>query len=479
MRLDTNGFGTGHTERATVCVIGSGPAGMSLAQALVSDGIDVILIEAGGEGWDNMSQDLFEADVVGDEYFDLTTARLRMLGGSSGHWGGISRPIAQATYAEETSNGVPGWPISYADLAPYEAGTNDILEVPGDFQDDELGPGIWRQDFQQSPPVLFGDKYLDLIDTSPRLRVALNSALVDLESDGSRITAATVLSDESRPWRIEADYFALCAGGIENSRLLRWINARQGEAIVANHDLIGRYWMEHLHSQPMHGLITDPQIQGFLAEGRTFLGLAPLNDTGAPTGANFEIGFMRNPDTYSMLESILCVAPRLGNSMIRAFRRNLVCGAFMIAHSEQLPHAENRITLSETDVDRIGIPRTVLHWRRMPQDHALLINGAERLAENFADADLGRLLMMDWTQRRRASIPTEPRTGAWHHMGGTRMSTSPEHGIVDADCRVHDQDNLYIGGSSVFSTGGHANPTYTIVQLALRLADHLSARLQG
>ena len=64
-----------------------------------------------------------------------------------------------------------------------------------------------------------------------------------------------------------------------------------------------------------------------------------------------------------------------------------------------------------------------------------------------------------------------------HHMGTTRMADDPRHGVVDRDCRVHGIANFYIGGSSVFATGGHANPTYTIVQLALRLGDQLARQL--
>jgi choline dehydrogenase-like flavoprotein len=69
--------------------------------------------------------------------------------------------------------------------------------------------------------------------------------------------------------------------------------------------------------------------------------------------------------------------------------------------------------------------------------------------------------------------------GGMHHMGTTRMADDPRHGVVDRDCRVHGLDNLFVGGSSVFATPGHANPTYTIVQLALRLADHLVGRLRS
>jgi choline dehydrogenase-like flavoprotein len=63
--------------------------------------------------------------------------------------------------------------------------------------------------------------------------------------------------------------------------------------------------------------------------------------------------------------------------------------------------------------------------------------------------------------------------GGHHHMGTTRMSDDPRTGVVDRDCRVHGMANLFIAGSSVFPTGGSANPTLTIVALALRMADHL------
>jgi choline dehydrogenase-like flavoprotein len=69
--------------------------------------------------------------------------------------------------------------------------------------------------------------------------------------------------------------------------------------------------------------------------------------------------------------------------------------------------------------------------------------------------------------------------GGPHHMGTMRMSADPQHGVVNEDCRVHSVENLYVAGSSVFTTGGYANPTFTLVALALRLADTLRDRLSG
>jgi choline dehydrogenase-like flavoprotein len=70
-------------------------------------------------------------------------------------------------------------------------------------------------------------------------------------------------------------------------------------------------------------------------------------------------------------------------------------------------------------------------------------------------------------------------TGGKHHMGTTRMHVDPKQGVVDPDCRVHGVGNLFIAGSSVFPTGGYANPTLTIVALAIRLADHLKSAFKA
>ena len=69
--------------------------------------------------------------------------------------------------------------------------------------------------------------------------------------------------------------------------------------------------------------------------------------------------------------------------------------------------------------------------------------------------------------------------GGKHHMGTTRMHADPKQGVVDPDCRIHGLANLYVAGSSVFPTVGYANPTFTVVALALRLADHLKVRLRA
>jgi choline dehydrogenase-like flavoprotein len=137
--------------------------------------------------------------------------------------------------------------------------------------------------------------------------------------------------------------------------------------------------------------------------------------------------------------------------------------------SEQAPDPQNRVLLS-TLRDAFGIPQTRLDWRVRPIDLAAITGWVEVLDRDLRKHSMGRVVgpPEDW---QRGII------GGPHHMGSTRMSADPRHGVVDAHCRVHSVANLYVAGSSVFATGGYANPTFALVTLALRLADTLRNRL--
>ena len=88
------------------------------------------------------------------------------------------------------------------------------------------------------------------------------------------------------------------------------------------------------------------------------------------------------------------------------------------------------------------------------------------------EIDGGRIQLDDWLIDQK-NYPTNDELAGYHHMGGTRMHENPKLGVVDKNCKVYGSYNLYMAGSSVFTTGGHNNPTLPIVQIALRLANHL------
>ena len=150
--------------------------------------------------------------------------------------------------------------------------------------------------------------------------------------------------------------------------------------------------------------------------------------------------------------------------------------------TEQPLHAESRVSLNE-QTDAFGLRRLTLDWRIDDGYFASLREATVGLGGVVAEEGVGRLRVRPWLLASRPEMPTLADNvgdlSGYHHMGTTRMAADPARGVVDADCRVHGTTNLYIGGSSVFPTGGFANPTYTIVQLSLRLGDHLGQALHS
>jgi choline dehydrogenase-like flavoprotein len=116
------------------------------------------------------------------------------------------------------------------------------------------------------------------------------------------------------------------------------------------------------------------------------------------------------------------------------------------------------------------MPKAALDWQLSASDRHAVRRSMEIVGAEFARAGLGRVQIL--FDEEGSEWPADL-AGGFHHMGTTRMSDDPTQGVVDRDCRVHGMSNLYVAGSSVFTTGGSSNPTMIIVALALRLADHL------
>jgi choline dehydrogenase-like flavoprotein len=147
----------------------------------------------------------------------------------------------------------------------------------------------------------------------------------------------------------------------------------------------------------------------------------------------------------------------------------------LYALSEPTPQSDSRVSLGE-DKDRLGQRRVRLDWRLIESDKRTVATLAQTLATEVARLGIGRVRIDDWLLDSGSGWSSDFEGGG-HHMGTTRMADDPTKGVVDADCRVHHVDNLFVGGSSVFPTCGSCNPTLTIVALSLRLADHLRPRL--
>jgi choline dehydrogenase-like flavoprotein len=165
----------------------------------------------------------------------------------------------------------------------------------------------------------------------------------------------------------------------------------------------------------------------------------------------------------------------------RARSRTGLRGLYLMVRAEQAPNPDSRVILSG-DRDALGVPKAALHWQLSRQDKETVSVLAETLGAEFSRVGLGTIEPSEWLDSDDAAWPVDPTVSkhpiaGYHHMGTTRMSDDPSRGVVDAQCRVHGYANLYVAGSSVFPTGGWANPTLTIIALAYRLADELDRRL--
>ncbi len=139
-------------------------------------------------------------------------------------------------------------------------------------------------------------------------------------------------------------------------------------------------------------------------------------------------------------------------------------------HLEEAPNQNNRITLDNSIKDSNGVPISNLYYKKSIDS----LVSAKTILKEFADIcrklDIGRVAI----QKNIDNLKNYDSLGVYHHIGGTRIGTDLKNSVVDYNLKVHNNKNLYVTGSSVFPTSGYTNPTFTIVQLSLRLGDHIS-----
>ena len=469
-----------------ICIIGSGPAGITLARRLGAKGLSVGLFEAGGLALTQDSQDLYKGTLAGQPYYQLDAARLRYFGGSSNHWGGWTRPLDAYDFDTNASNPLSGWPIAQKDVLPYAAEADEILNLPVDrtapdffpTDQDSFVPRFFR--FSR-PTTRFGEKYHDELQKSASIEVFVNANLIELKLDADKhaVSEAVFKSykrDDS--FSVKARVFALCLGGLENPRALLNMTSDIPTGLGNENDLVGRYFMEHLHAQIGRVVVRQP-LTWMLVYGPTQklmknkqilnFGLR-IGEFEQWNGGDFTGELKVEPACPVDFDTVLNAEMKGQKPACPA----LVGDAFIVAEQQLDPN--NRVRLTD-ERDRFGLRKMELDWHLSETDYRTMKTCATETGRLMAEYDVGRLKIVDWLMT--GATPTlDQLAGGNHHMGTTRMSDDPKTGVVDRNVKVHSLDNLYIGGSSVFSTSGHANPTYSITQLALRLGDHLIETLK-
>jgi hypothetical protein len=256
-------------------------------------------------------------------------------------------------------------------------------------------------------------------------------------------------------------------GGIENSRYLLWLQTKYGNSFISGECPIGQYWMEHPHFTLGQAIIDKRKVsERFYSISHQ----AQIDD--GIMNCGFRVEQLNDKFTKALIRDVLCLAPSLGQSLVSLANKKLVCGVRFRAAWEQSPAIRNHISL-DNKKDRFGIPKPVLNWTKSELDRKTLISSLARFNDWLLRIDGGRVQLESWILND-GDYPLDGELAGNHHMGGTRMHSSMEYGVVDENCKVYGSSNLYIAGSSIFTTGGHNNPTLPIVQFSLRLATHLA-----
>jgi choline dehydrogenase-like flavoprotein len=478
------------TLEADICIAGGGAAGMTLALDLRASGLSVILLESGGFRREAETQRLSDGRMTGLNTWSLRSMRIRALGGTTGIWEGWCLPLT--AHDLEVRDYVPnsGWPLGYADLVPWYRRACETLEI-GPFVWDAAprakamgkallptGARIEHRYYQFSPPTRFARVYGGALEKAENIRVIAHANVTDirLEDTRQRVESFTCRTLAQTEFHVRASRYVLALGGVENARVLLASRSQEPAGVANGHDVVGRYFMEHPHYYGSVGLVHRANLDiAFYnripsdlkrANGTSVrvigaIGLTP-EITRRERLLSFSATLQAAPENA---ETGALPAPQMQALVTRG------AGPYQAAQlslrAEQSPLPESRVTLTG-DLDPLGTPRVALDWRIAPEDDIRMRRALVILGRELGASGIARV----WIPGDASRFVWRPSPGG-HHMGTTRMGTDPAVSVVNADGRVHDLDNLFIAGSSVFPTGGDANPTLTIVALAHRLADTL------
>ena len=454
-----------------VIIFGSGPAGITTSLELEKKKIHSLIIEAGSETYNKTSQDFYRGKITGDHLTDISLSRLRQLGGTSGHWGGWSKPMENYSF--------DSWPIKAKDLEVYTDRTCKILGIKNQFNKSKLNNYFNQIQFQYSN-VRFAKKYKKHIKNSKYIHLVLNTQLSHFEGENKVVTNAVCIS-RNLTKKIQSKYFILSCGGIENSRLMLW--SKEKNKTLFNYKLpIGKYYMNHPYYSIGEGLIVyskyneyflnnnilnkpfiSCQQQIYFSADKNFLKKNNILNSGIYL--DFKVSWKYN----SLFKQIRCVAPKYFKKVYEKIKAKEVYEININTLQEQRPEEQNSISLSN-NFDPLNIPLSKIYWKRSRSEIKSAKIIAEELGGVFLDNDIGRIALNDYLYGETGEYDV---TTGNHQLGGTRMGYSQSDSVVDKNLKVHDVENLYINGSSVFRTGGHNHPTYTIIKLSLRLGDHL------
>jgi len=500
-------------------IIGSGAGGGTLANQLAQQGIDVVCLEAGRR--------LAPADIVNDEaamfpkftWLDEVIGEgdalpnfplwiCKTVGGTTMHWTAATPRLqahemrALSTYGEITGASLVDWPISLADLEPYYAraermmgvtGTNGIPMLPGNNNFKVLEAGgrkLGYTDIDTNRMAINPEPrdgrggclqlgfctsgcatqakwctlYTQIRDAeqTDHFELRPESMVMKILHEGDRVTAVQYLDTEGQMHEQKARFICVAGNAPGTARLLlNSASTHFPEGLANTSDQVGRNYMRHMLAAVvgiMPGevhIYKGPQVAGVIRDetrhdpARGFSGGFQMHTVGLSPGSLADL----------MLQG------KWGHEFTSVLEKYRNYATVMIM-GEDLPTADNRISLHPERRDQYGLPVPVVHYTNHPNNRAMLHYGLEQCNKLYRS--LGAEQVFDL----KDVFP------ATHNMGTARMGEDPATSVTNPWGQTHDIGNLFISDGSLFPTAGCENPTLTIVTLVLRQAEYIQQQMQ-
>lgn len=509
---------------ADVCILGTGAVGIALAMEFLNSSTQVLLVESGQTQFEAEVQQLYDSDVSGLPFPGVHEGRVRIHGGTTTKWAGQASRWDPFDFEARPWVAESGWPITRDDLMPYYQRAEQRMGLEPRNYDASDWPGHPSAAVSYDPACLkfcysqfaaqpnFAVRHREQFRSAENVRVLLHANAVSIATDAQsqQVDHIDLQSLAGKSGQVRARHYIVCLGGIETARLLLASRQHDPAGIGNRHDLVGRFFQDHIHGlvarihphdrRAFH-LKFDPIYSGrFKIHPK--VAMAPTLQRKQQTlhvagdivyeqspdspieAAKLILRSVRQPELRSQLPRALLRVLRRPHELVAAAWRYGVSGQtvtpkngpiYLGIQSETQPNRESRVRLGSR-LDALGMPRCLIEWKLTDLELKSIDLFIRTVQTEFDRLGVARV---DYDPDLLAGFPQDIGKchDASHHMGTTRMAHDPQQGVVNADCQVHGIENLHIGGSSVFPTSSFSNPTLTALALCIRLSERLKSLL--
>ena len=558
MIIDTNQIDNNKIFKGDLCIIGSGPAGLTIANKFAKSNLDIIVIPGGEFKITEKNQELCKGIVDKDvSHEPLDEYQHRVFGGSGNFWGGRCLPLDKIDFEQRSWISNTGWPIKINELKPYYKIASKLLKL--NRFNFEFDPNIIPSDKNEIIEGLNSDnltsnkieRWSSLLNFSNEFKnlflkknftLLKNAHANKINANKDKIDSVSCIIEDKKVF-IKAKHFVLASGGIENPRLLLVSkNNLHPKGIGNKKNLVGRYYMAHhsgiflnldpynrekilyKYEKDLDGVycrrrwwITDT-FQKKEKIGNIIFFLSHAND---PKGigyggyiysfvhllkfiislykkifrSNYKFSLKKKEKEFLIvnfklfIKNFFVIIPKIIIIAFQRLKKNRLPSVLpeknskflgLYFQAEQTPCYDSRIIVVENRKDSQGIPKVKVKIKFNKIDKKTILKAHEYFVQRFIKIKAGKFqkkynkkILTNLLEKQIKNF-----NSGSHYLGTTRMAKNDETGVVDKNCKVFGFKNLFIAGSSVFPTGGHANPTLTIVALALRLSDYLQKKLK-